>query len=422
MVLDRQGVQEYIAENDVRFIRLQFCDIFGTLKNISIMPSQLERAFNEGIGFDASSIRGFLNETESDLLLIPDPSTMCRLPWRPQQGRVVRLFCNIVRPDGTSFEGDCRAMLNKTINKAKEKGYIFHIGPECEFYLFKTDENGSPLQVPHDQATYFDVAPADKGENVRREICLTLDEMGLEVETSHHENGPGQHEIVFRYGDGLKAADDFTTFRTVVKTVAGKYGLYASFMPKPMAGFAGSGLHINVSVKKDDRDFFRDELTKEGKSVIAGVLSHIKGICAFSNPLVNSYKRIGSGFEAPSLLNWGCRNRSHLVRIPATGSGGSRMELRCPDPASNPYLVFATLIASAVEGIENNLQIDSIDTAQRLPSSLIEALEYAKADSLLRNVVGDYTFSRYISSKEKEWNEYVHTVQDWEIQRYFYNI
>ncbi|MDP4110121.1 MAG: glutamine synthetase family protein, partial [Bacillota bacterium] len=350
MVTSMKEASEFFAENDVRFIRLQFCDIFGQLKNISANPDQLKNA-SEGIGFDASSIKGFLSENESCLFLYPDPTTMCVLPWRPQAGRVVRFFCDIKHRDGSSYAGDSRRRLKEAVRKAEATGCHIFMGAECEFYLFETDENGAAVLTPHDDASYFDVAPRDKGENIRREICLTLEEMGLAVETSHHESGPGQHEIVFKYANALATADNLVTFKSVVKTIAQKNGAYASFMPKPLNKQSGSGMHINISAQKGADAIFEkpDGSLKEAAGFfIAGILSHIKGITAIANPLINSYKRIGFGFEAPKHISWHYDNRSQLIRIPESKGSLSRMELRSPDPSCNPYLVFAILIEAGL--------------------------------------------------------------------------
>lgn len=428
MMNNKIDALEYVLENDVKFIRLQFCDIFGTLKNISIMPSQLEKAFDDGISFDASSIKGFSNTAESDLLLFPDPKTMSVLPWRPQQGRVVRLFCNIKKSDGTPFEGDCRNVLQKAVNDAEAKGLHFHMGPECEFYLFETDNNGKPVLVPHDEASYFDVAPLDKGENVRREICLTLEEMGLSVESSHHETGTGQHEIIFKYDDAVTAADNLVTFKTVVKTVASRNGLYASFMPKPLNDMSGSGLHINISMERDGVNLFDGDLAPESRSFIAGIMKHIKELSAFTNPIVNSYKRLGTGYESPRFISWSHQNRSQLIRIPASRGEYARMELRNPDPACNPYLVFALLIRAGLEGIGQQLALPEesfVDTyhgdtssLEALPETLAAAVALAQNSPLVYEVLGDRTADKYLQAKLEEWKRYALYVDSWDLSTY----
>lgn len=427
MFTNKSEAIDFINENDVKFIKLQFCDIFGTLKNVSIMPSQLELAFEDGIGFDASSVPGFLNEKESDLLLFPDPKTMNVLPWRPQQGRVVRFFCDVKRPDGTIFEGDGRQFIKRALRKAMDMGIDINIGPECEFYLFKTDENGKPTLTTHDEAGYFDVAPLDKGENIRREICLNLEEMGLEIESSHHETGKGQHEIVFKYAGALTAADNLITFKSVIKAITGRNGLFASFMPKPLNNMSGSGLHINISLFENGRNLFECEpygkLPEKAGYFLAGVISHIKGISAFSNPLINSYKRIGGGYEAPKEISWSFMNRAQLVRIPYAKGTLSRMELRAPDPSCNPYIVFALIIEAGLEGINKKLKLEKENVSvDELPSSLESALNFAIEDSLIKNVIGEQTFNKYISAKKEEAESYRKTVHSWETDRYFYNI
>ena len=319
---------EYCQEEDVKFIRLAFCDAFGGQKNISIMPSELKRAFEQGIGFDASAVRGFANEARSDLLLFPDPDTLSVLPWRPEHGRVVRMFCSIKQPDGKPFECDTRSLLAGAVKEAAKEGLQFSFGSELEFYLFKLDEHDNPTTIPYDRAGYMDIAPDDKGENIRRQICLTLEKMGISPESSHHEEGPGQNEIDFRYGDALRAADDAMAFRTVVKTVAHQNGLCADFSPKPLADKPGNGFHINISVKEDKNHIILP-------SVIAGILEHIKAMTLFLNPTEQSYRRFGSN-KAPKFVSWSGENRSQLVRIPAATGEYRRAELRSPDlPAAS---------------------------------------------------------------------------------------
>jgi len=421
---------EFIKENDVQFIRLQFCDIFGELKNVSIMSSELERAFKNGISFDASSVKGFLDVDDSDLFLVPDASTLTVLPWRPQHGRVVRFLCDIKRTDGSIFDGDNRNILKRSIMNAEEKGYDCMIGPECEFFLFKTDEFGNSEKVEHDKAGYFAVAPNDRGENVRRSICLTLKEMNIAVESSHHESGMGQHEIDIKYDKGLVTADNIITLKTVISTIAQQNGLYASFMPKPVDNTSGSGLHINMSLKKDGVNLFAgNEMSDTAKKFIAGIMAHIKGICLFSNPTVNSYKRLMTGFQAPKHISWSRKNRSQLIRIPEAHGDEYRMELRCPDPQLNPYLTFALLIEAGIWGIENNVELpgevnlnlytNPDSELDVLPANLFEAIECAKKDELIKKVIGENVFDKYINLKLKEWESYQTTVSEWEIKHYF---
>ena len=383
-----EEIIQYCTEEDVKFVRLAFCDAFGAQKNISIMPSELRRAFDQGIGFDASAVKGFANEAKSDLLLFPDPDTLSVLPWRPEHGRVVRMFCSIKEPGGKCFECDTRSLLIRAIGDAKKEGLEFSFGSEQEFYLFKLDENGVPTSIPYDRAGYMDIAPDDRGENIRREICLTLEQMGIMPESSHHEEGPGQNEIDFHYAEALKAADDAMAFRTVVKTVAHANGLYADFSPKPLSDKPGNGYHINLSVKDDKNHIILP-------SVIAGILEHIGDITVFLNPTEQSYKRFGKS-KAPKYISWSGENRSQLVRLPAAEGEYRRAELRSPDPTANPYLAFALIIRAGLYGYKNGLFLppvadidlfsaDSALTAgyKRLPSSLEEAKAAAAASSFV---------------------------------------
>ncbi len=415
-----EEVLQFVRENDVKFIRLSFCDVFGAQKNISIMPNELERAFEHGITIDAAAVQGFLNLEESDLFLIPDAGTLSFLPWRPAQGRVVRFFCDIRRPDGVPFEGDGRAILKAAVQECAEKGYVCKIGAECEFYLFLTDEAGTPTDTPFDHGSYCDIAPADKGENVRREICLTLEQMGIQPESSHHEEGPGQNEVDFRYSDALTAADNLVTFKSVVKVIAERNGLYASFLPKPFADRSGSGLHVNISLSKDGRNIFRvgtDEHCPQAESFIAGVLNRTRECTAFFNPLTNSYSRFGS-FEVPRYISWSRQNRSQLIRIPAAPAQRGRMELRSPDPSCNPYLAFALLIRAGLEGIEQSLPLSEPTHAKlndyhsadpdglpQLPANLGEAIESAKHSTFIKRSLPERLTERYFRAKELEWKQ-----------------
>lgn len=349
MKYSKQEVIQYIQEEDVKFIRLAFCDVFGRQKNISIMPQELPRAFEYGIAIDASAIAGFGDETHSDLLLHPDPETLMILPWRPEHGRVVRMFCSISYPDGKPFECDSRSLLKQAVETAKKAGFSFYFGAEQEFYLFRLDENGEPTKTPYDKAGYMDIAPNDKGENIRREICLTLEQMGIRPESSHHEEGPGQNEIDFRYSDPLTAADNVITFQTIVKTVAHRNGLHADFSAKPLENEPGNGFHINMSVKANNG-------SNDICYMIAGILDKVEDMTAFLNPTENSYERFGSN-KAPKYISWSSENRSQLVRIPAAVGEYRRAELRSPDPTANPYLAFALLIYAGLYGIKNELDL-----------------------------------------------------------------
>lgn len=343
-----QEVMEYVQAEDVKFLRLAFCDVFGEQKNISIMPEELQRAFEDGISFDASAIAGFGSEEKSDLLLFPDASTLCVLPWRPAQGRVVRLFCDIRRPDGTTFELDGRRILKQAADTVRDAGYACDFGAEFEFYLFRTDEMGEPTDVPFDRAGYMDIAPLDRGENVRREICLTLSEMGIHPESSHHEEGPGQHEIDFRYSDPLSAADNAVTFRSVVRTLAARNGLYASFDPKPLADHSGNGMHVNISLHD------RSGAAHTRDAFMAGILAHVRELTVFFNRTAESYRRLGEQ-KAPKYITWSPENRSQLIRIPAAKGEYRRIELRSPDALANSYLTYALLIHAGLDGIRRGL-------------------------------------------------------------------
>lgn len=385
-------VLEFIEQEDAKFIRLAFCDIHGKLKNISVMPDEIKRAFSDGISFDASAIDGFDTEEKSDLFLFPVPSTLNVLPWRPSQGKVVRMFCNIKYPDGRPFELDSRLILENAVKYAKDNGLTIYFGTEFEFYLFKADENGNPTDIPFDNAGYFDVAPEDKGENVRREICLTLLEMGMKPECSHHEEGPGQNEIDFKYSDAITAADNAINFITVVKAAALSNGLFADFSPKPIKNCSGNGLHINMSIKSDDGEDYTDRF-------IAGIMAHIKEMTAFLNPCENSYKRLGEK-KAPKYITWSRENRSQLIRIPAATGEYKRIELRSPDPTVNPYLAFALLIYAGIDGIltkkklrnSTNINLYTADKSVTknldvLPQTLKEAVEAAKNSEFISKVL-----------------------------------
>jgi glutamine synthetase len=432
-------VLQFIEENDVKFIRLIFCDIFGTLKNISIISEELPRAFESGISFDASSIKGFMNIEESDLFLYPDPSTLCILPWRPQQGRVVRFFCNIKHPDGTPFEGDGRDILKKAVKYAEESGYKIEIGTECEFYLFEEDEKGHPTLEPQDKAGYFDTAPLDKGENVRRDICLTLEQMGILPENSHHEQGPGQNEVDFKYSDALSSADNLITFKSVVKTIAHINGLHASFMPKPLKNHSGSGLHINISLLNNNVNLFENMKFyhhPEADSFIAGILNKVQDITLFLNPLTNSYHRFGLN-SAPKYVSWSHENRSQLIRIPAANGKYSRIELRSSDPSCNPYLAFALLIYAGIDGIKNKEKLcepsninlfdandEILKNFDKIPDNLEKAIYISQNSQFVNKYLPQKTIEKFISAKQSEWNNYILSddKEKFEIDSYFYTV
>lgn len=392
MYYSYNDVVQFVEENDIKFIKLAFVDIAGVQKNISIMTSELKRAFEYGIAFDASSIYGFGNEQSSDLFLKPIPQTIQILPWRPDNGRVARMFCNIIKPDGTPFELDSRKLLQDTVERAKAKGFTFNFGAEFEFYLFKRDENGIAAKIPYDNAGYMDIAPEDRGEDIRRDICFTLLDMDIYPESSHHEMGPGQNEIDFKYSDALSSADNALIFKTVVESVSDINGLCADFSPRPLSNKSGNGLHINISVKSaDGEDHFSD--------VLAGLLKHVCEMTAFLNPCEESYRRLGKD-KAPKYITWSHENRSQLIRIPAAKGEYRRMELRSPDPTINPYVAFTLLIAAALDGIENKLvppeavdhNLYTVGTEvtsklPRLPQSYEQAAEIARNSEFIRNSI-----------------------------------
>lgn len=434
----KEQILKLVEEQDVKFIRLQFTDVLGTFKNVAITVSQLPKVLDDGMMFDGSSIEGFVRIEESDMYLKPDLDTFAIFPWRPQKGKVARFICDVYTPSGEPFAGDPRYILRKTMAEAKELGYDFNVGNECEFFLFHTDENGNPTTLTNDRASYFDLAPVDNGEDARREICLTLEEMGYEIEASHHEVAEGQHEIDFKYDNALATADNVITFKLVVKTIAQKYGLHATFMPKPIFGINGSGMHTNMSLFKDGKNAFADPsdelgLSKTAYSYIAGVLEHVAGITAVTNPLVNSYKRLVPGYEAPCYIAWSASNRSDIIRIPASRGAGTRVELRSPDPSTNPYLCLALCLAAGLDGIKRNLSApDSVDVnmfkmtqAERdamgiknLPGSLKEALDVMEADGLAKKVLGNHVYDAFVGCKKSEWDGFRTFVSQWEIDQY----
>ncbi len=438
----KQDIMRRIEEEDIEFIRLQFTDMFGALKNVAITSSQLGKALDNKCMFDGSSIEGFVRIEESDMYLYPDLDTFETFPWRPQQGKVARLICDVYKADGTPFEGDPRYVLRRVLKEAEDMGYSFDVGPECEFFLFHTDDNGMPTTISHEKASYFDISPLDLGENARRDMVLTLEDMGFEIEASHHEVAPAQHEIDFKYGPALATADNIMTFKLVVKSMAKRHGLFASFMPKPLYGVAGSGMHTNMSLTKKGKNIFNDPkgengLSKEAYYFIAGIMKHVKGITAIANPLVNSYKRLVPGHEAPVYIAWSATNRSPLIRIPASRGAGARVELRSPDPAANPYLLLALCLAAGLDGIKNKIEPPKAVNSnifelsekemkkakiESLPSSLHQAIKEMEADPFIREVLGDHVFSKYVEAKRAEWDNYRLQVTQWEIDEYLYKI
>ena len=438
----KEDIFQMVEEEDVEFIRLQFTDIFGTLKNVAITASQLEKALNNKCMFDGSSIEGFVRIEESDMYLYPDLDTFTIFPWRPQQGKVARIICDVYCADGTPFEGDPRYILKRQIGKAAEMGYTFNVGPECELFLFHQDENGQPTTITHEKAGYFDLGPVDLGENARRDMVLTLEDMGFEIEASHHEVAPAQHEIDFKYDEAMNTADNIMTFKLAVKTIAKRHGLFASFMPKPKFGINGSGMHINMSLSKDGKNIFDDVngelgLSKEAYYFIGGIIKHMKAITVIMNPLVNSYKRLVPGYEAPCYIAWSATNRSPLIRIPASRGQETRVELRNPDPAANPYLALAVCLAAGLDGIkkeieppaevpENIYELDDDERESRgiesLPADLHDAIGELKKDAFIQEVLGQHITNKYIEAKEAEWMQYRTQVTGWEIEEYLYKI
>ena len=434
----KDQIIQLCKEQDVEFIRLQFIDVLGIPKNVAVTSSQLEKVLTDGMMFDGSSFEGFARIEESDMYLKPDLDTFVIYPWRPQTGKVARFICDVYTPAGEPFDGDPRGILKKQMEEAKKLGYEFNVGNECEFFLFQTDENGRPTTKTNDEAGYFDLDPIDMGTDARRDICLTLEQMGFEIEASHHEVAEGQHEIDFKYADALTTADNVVTFRLAVKTIAKKYGLHATFIPKPIFGINGSGMHTNMSLFKDGKNAFFDpagelQLSDTAYSFIAGVLKHVAGITAVTNPLVNSYKRLVPGYEAPCYIAWSASNRTDIIRIPASRGAGTRVELRSPDPTTNPYLCLACCLAAGMDGIKNNLPApDSVDVnlfkstqeerdalgVKNLPGSLYEALKIMEEDGLVKEVLGEHAYNAFYTSKMKEWDSFRMFVSQWELDEY----
>ncbi|MDO4581441.1 MAG: type I glutamate--ammonia ligase [Bacillota bacterium] len=436
--MNKEQIIAAAEKNGVRFIRLQFTDIFGVMKNVSITTSQLEKALDNELMFDGSSIDGFVRIEESDMYLRPDPDSWCMIPWSDGDDATARLICDVYCDDGTPFTGDPRYVLKRVLNKAAKMGYTVNMGPEAEFFLFHTDANGAPTLETHDKAAYFDLAPVDLGESARREMVLDLEQIGFEVEASHHECAPGQHEIDFKYADALHTADNVQTFKYIVRKVAQRHGLHATFMPKPVFGIAGSGMHVNQSLFKNGSNAFNDPNGERGLSqdayyYLGGLLRHARAFTAITNPTVNSYKRLVSGYEAPVYVAWASKNRSPLVRVPAKRGESARVELRSPDPACNPYLAFAVTIAAGLDGIENKIEppepvemnIFHMSDEERLrfdlkllPGSLHEAVSELNRDQLICETLGQHVLYRFTEAKRAEWEDYRIQVTDWELAHY----
>ena len=435
----REDIQRMAKEENVKFIRLQFTDILGTIKNVEIPISQLEKALDNKMMFDGSSIEGFVRIEESDMLLYPDLSTWVVFPWTAEKGKVARLICDIYTPEGKPFEGDPRNNLRRVLKEMEELGFTnFNLGPEPEFFLFKLDQKGEPTLELNDQGGYFDLAPTDLGENCRRDIVLELEEMGFEIEASHHEVAPGQHEIDFKYADALTACDQIQTFKLVVKTIARKHGLHATFMPKPLFGVNGSGMHMNLSLFKNNENAFYEpggdlDMSDTARQFIAGILKHAPAFTAVTNPTVNSYKRLVPGYEAPCYVAWSAMNRSPLIRIPASRGLSTRVEVRSVDPAANPYLAMAVLLKAGLDGIKNKLtppapvdrNIYVMSKEERieegivdLPATLAAALDQLSADEVIVSGLGEHIFEHFVEAKEIEWDMFRTVVHQWERDQY----
>ena len=438
----KEAILQMAEEEDVEFIRLQFTDMFGNMKNIAVTSSQLKKALNNECMFEGSAIEGF-SDDETDLYLYPDLDSFVILPWRPQQGKVARMICDVRLADGTPYGGCTRSILKNFLKKAREMGYYFYIGPECEFFLFQTDENGRPTTNTPERAGYFDMGPIDMGENARRDMVLTLEDMGFEVESSYHELAAGQHEIDFHWAKGVSAADSLMTFKFAVRTIAKRHGLHATFMPKPKTGVSGSGMHLNFALyDKEGNNLFYDEenplkLSQKAYWFIGGLLAHIKGMSAITNPLINSYKRLVPGYEAPVYEAWSTRSKSALIRIPSVRGRHTQIELRSPDPASNPYLALTVCLAAGLDGIQNQIlppepveqEVDKMSEEEKkklgissLPSTLGEAIAALDDDTFIRQILGDTFVDQYLAVKKAEWMEYMPQVFEWEVEKYLYRI
>ncbi|MFZ5634105.1 MAG: type I glutamate--ammonia ligase [Bacillota bacterium] len=439
--MEKEKKNEILAkarEAQVKFIRLQFTDILGVLKNVAITVEQLDKALDGELMFDGSSIEGFVRIEESDMYLRPDPDTFVVFPWRPREGAVARLMCDVYNPDGTPFEGCPRNALKKVLAEAATMGYTMYVGPECEFFLFQVDESGRPTLKTHDNAGYFDLTPVDMGENARRSVVMTLEEMGFEIEASHHEVAPGQHEIDFMYSDALDVADKVMTFKFVVRTIAQRHGLHGTFMPKPIFGINGSGMHCHQSLFEGSKNAFYDPngpdgLSSAARHYIGGLMKHARALAAITNPTVNSYKRLVPGYEAPVYIAWSNRNRSPLIRIPAKRGASTRLELRNPDPACNPYLAFAAMLKAGLDGIKNKIQppppcdrnIYHMTGTEReelgigsLPASLMEAMQELSGNEVIKSALGPHIYEKFIEAKTREWDSFRVQVHPWEVEEY----
>ena len=431
MVMTKEDIYNLIEEEDVEFIRLQFTDAFGNLKNLAVTPSQLERVFDNQYSFVGSVIFNDEYDYKGELYLHPDLDSFVILPWRPQQGKVGKFLCDVYNEDGTPFQLSPRTILKNVVDDATKRGYTIYVDPECEFFLFQTDDNGRPTTVTHETAGYMDVGPIDFGENARRDMVLNLEEMGFEIESSHHEKAPGQHQIAFKEAEAFQIADSIMTFRFAVRSIAKRFGLYATFMPKPKTSEAGSGMHFNISIYKDNKNIFRTrdgKVSDDAKHFMGGVMAHAQALCAITNPIVNSYKRILTGFEAPKYITWTTDAQNALFRV-RNYFGDTKLDFRLADPSANPYLALAACISAGLEGMEHNTNPGndmavsaSIRGVKQLPENLKDAVAAFKKDPLMEKVLGKDFRDIYAKVKTSEWNDYMKEVSDWEIDRYLYRM
>lgn len=431
----REEILELVRDEDVEFIRLQFTDMFGTLKNIAVTARELPRALDNQCLVDGSQVAGVREGRETDMYLYPDINTFTILPWRPQQGKVARMLCDLYRRDGKPYISSSRYILNKIRDQVEKEGYTCYVDPECEFFLFHSDDNGMPTTVTHEQAGYLDMSPLDLGENARRDMVLSLEDMGIQVESSHHETAPAQHEIDFHYGEIGEMADRIMTFKMAVRSIAKRHGLHATFMPKPRSEVNGSGMHIHFSLYKNGRNVFEKEgrpgeASEEAFYFIGGLLEHSKEMALITNPLVNSYKRLVPGYEAPTELTWSKSNQNSLVKLQLSRGEDIRIELRSPDAASNPYLVFAACLAAGLDGIKrkltpaksSNCYENEKEKPENLPENLKESIELFENSTWIREILGNEFCEKYVSAKKEEWSRYSTLVTDWEIKEYLYRI
>lgn len=437
--LSADNIKRLVQEENVKFINLQFTDIFGKQKNVAITTSQLDSALNGEVMFDGSSIKGFVRVEESDMVLVPDPSTFQIFPWRTNsEGKAARMICDVYNTDGTPFEGCPRGVLKKVLTELRSYGYEYYVGPEVEFFLFERDEKGNPTTEIHDDAGYFDMSPTDLGEDARRDMVLMLEKLGFEIEASHHEAAPGQHEIDFKYGEALSTADRISTFKLVVKTIAKQHGLHATFMPKPLKNSHGTCMHINQSLFKNGKNIFESKddelgLSQEAYYFIGGLLKHARSFSAITNASVNSYKRFVPGYEAPTDIAWGIENRTPLIRIPGTRGAGTRVELRNPDPTANHYLALAAVLSAGLDGIKNEIEPPAYfdgctydmdcktreeKKIERFPETLGEAIAELEKSTFMKESLGEHVFNLYVKAKKAEWKDYSQEIHDWELKKY----